>query len=757
MRRRTPVRIYVLWHKSFAEGLPLARHIYHWFRLPSGEGIPVYFRCAENPFGESFPEIREEDCDHNIIIPLVEPNMVASMPWRRKIEKLANTASDSEAGDWQGARCHLLPIALHDTAYQMPSAVRRLNFIRKVGPSGNAPDEVLMSRLTEALCLLLRGIASPGVTDPIKIFLSHAKADGTDVPKEIKSFIQNETQAHTFFDENDIAYGHDFAKVIEKALQTESAGLLVVQGDHYADRPWCRKEIRDFLEPRRISESGEEAGRPALFSVMPSVVVSNFEGNKVARTIPELGHAPSVQWKPQAARSAVVTLLREILFSNFYRLLARRERSGFPDSDGPRRLLVNRPPDPVMVEQLLQLAKVDRNHPKGVTIHHPGHGLTSVELEGLQALYGNFGFHAFGARIEEPASVGGGNDSGKAGVFAGRVLAISAGNACDILKSGFSDDHTVELLTAILHPLFKKDISLLYGGGLPKWDDPDKPWISKVNYTHTFLGLLLAERDKTDGNPSGEPGLKADTLPSRLFNLSAWPHSLDFTIEDEARWVNTCSFLCVTQGMAGIPADEILGPEHVEEEHRRQKILNTAVCLTAMRRRRCGDFTCDTPERENFEFQPIAHLFVGGKLRRYSGMIPGVWEEMLHAYLAERPCFVVRATRGAAGRLGEWLLNPPVDRPVELSVAYQARQSGDPEVYRWLADQLDDASDRLGPTQAFDQLWQLIQARHDSSLSEVLRNKLSDEENEDLLRSGDFGEIARLIGKGLERLAEPGR
>ena len=249
MAVKTPVRIYVLWHEDFADGLPLARHIYHWFRLSTGEGIPVYFRT-------SLPEdardlgIDDRSCDLNIIVPLVESHMVASLPWRRYVEALTRKAIDEpEPGK---ASYEMRPVALHTNAYQMPSAVKRLNFIRHLEMKIGEDDDVLLTKLTEAFCLLLREQVIGKQSKPIKIFLSHAKADGTDVPKEIKNFIQTETQCHTFFDENDISYGQGFSDVIEDALETESAGLLVIQGDNYADRPWCRKEIRDFLKPHKI-------------------------------------------------------------------------------------------------------------------------------------------------------------------------------------------------------------------------------------------------------------------------------------------------------------------------------------------------------------------------------------------------------------------------------------------------------------------------------------------------------------------------
>ncbi|MEM7392911.1 MAG: toll/interleukin-1 receptor domain-containing protein, partial [Verrucomicrobiota bacterium] len=288
-----------MWHSENEEGERFARAIYHWFRLPSSEGIPVYFRRCDETFVKLY-----DNCELNIVIPLVEPHMVASVYWRQWVSDLARfstNGSGKRVHDLvpEGSRCSLLPVALHNTAYQMPSEVRKLNFVRHQDGTTAGDIESLLVKLTEALCLILRReVAGAQELQPIKVFLSHAKADGTDVPRKIKNYIQTATQCQTFFDENDIAYGLDFGDTIKNALMTESAGLLVIQGDHYADRPWCRKEIRDFLKPLHVNEENREnknenkKQKPddAVYSVMPAVVVTNFLGNKVARTIPELGH-----------------------------------------------------------------------------------------------------------------------------------------------------------------------------------------------------------------------------------------------------------------------------------------------------------------------------------------------------------------------------------------------------------------------------------------------------------------------------------
>lgn len=754
MAVRTPVRIYVLWHAAYKDGIKLARHIYHWFRLSTGEGIPVYFRCWKDK-EEDIPSIRDNDCDLNIIVPLVEPNMVASLAWRRYVESLViktNEIQYKKRGSQPNADYKILPIALDVTAYQMPSVVNRLNFIRHLDEKSKIDYEIMLIKLTEAMGLILREVVVGKKTTPIKIFLSHAKADGTEIPKKIKHYIQTETQCHTFFDENDINYGHDFSDEIKEALETDSAGLLVIQGDHYADRPWCRKEIRDFLKPHRIGDPEETDG--ILYSIMPAVVVINFAGNKSARTIPELGHASCLQWTDDAARRAVVTILREILFSSFYRLLAQAAKRNIEPSDEKINILVNRPPDPVMVEHVCRDAKIKYGSRDGVIIHHPGHGLTGVEKRGMQDIY-TMRFKAFGANYDAELCKELMPDEIKIeNYFSGEVLGVSVSESTDILTAGISDDHTVELLRAILRPAFKQGISLLYGGSLPSWGQNEKEaWESRINFTETFLDYLLAERntEKKERRDKKKDSTKSEVLAPapRLFNLSAWPYSTKFSIKEEAQWINTCSFIRVTQEDAGIQ-QLIESPVFDEDKKTPEQRLNTALCLNAMRKMVCSKIHCDTPDFENFEFTPLAHLFIGGKIHDFSGIIPGVWEEILRAFEAGQPSFIVGASRGAAGMVARWLNEPPKQKPEELSFNYFVQNSRNPEMMQMLGNDIERAASYLAPDRQLNRLWEFIDSRKiDRNLPD---NGLSQDENERLWTSQSFREVAGLIGKGLCKL-----
>jgi hypothetical protein len=101
----SPVRIYVLWHPKFAEGLALARRIYYWFRLETMEGIPVFFRSGSGPESRTPPGV-PDDCPINYIIPLVEAHMVACPYWRAYVAAFAEPVASRNSTD------RLYPVAM---------------------------------------------------------------------------------------------------------------------------------------------------------------------------------------------------------------------------------------------------------------------------------------------------------------------------------------------------------------------------------------------------------------------------------------------------------------------------------------------------------------------------------------------------------------------------------------------------------------------------------------------------------------------
>lgn len=754
-----PVRIYVLWHPDFKAGENLAHAIHRWFRLESLEGIPVFFRSTA-ALGQSLPLPISADCPLNYVLPLVEANMVADPDWRGYVLRMM----DQE-------HLRLFPVALDTFAFQMPPRLRGLNFIRHPLTANPPPtDELLLGALTEVLCRDLRrsesrsgssnAVQAGGVPEKIKIFLSHAKADGTEVPVRLKNYIQLNTQCETFFDETDIASGHEFDSILEHAICHESAGMIAVLGDQYGQRPWCRREVRRFQKPRpelrpaAATEAGvEETGEGArAFFIPPLVVVENMSGRGIARTIPELGQAPCLRWSEGSERRVVSTLLREILLGLFYRLLAR---AAVPDS-AEGTVVVNRPPDPVMVQHLLGSPEAPKPTSR---VLYPGYGISQLEKDGLKEIFPEMHFHCLSEARGKEVDLR---------PLEGKVLRLGMGNATDILAGGLGDEHNGELLVRLMRPLCRHRVSVLYGGNIPR--PGNEP---RVNFTVACLHLLLSERPAQVG-----PGCRL----ARLYSVPAWDDTDTVTVETVAEWTDVCSFHRVVPGQAGLEVPPPLPPERppasaeeadltpaqrlvAREEYRNQREAIRAQreavraqCLTRMRQRCCEGFDFELPDpapdgAKTERIRPFAHVLFGGRLEKVSGVAPGLFEEALYALRARQPVFLLGVGYGAAGAICRWLLDPPARRPAELDPDVYLRKPEVARLHRTLTG-VRSKRKRSGPTtvvEVLDGLWEIVRsARGSGGISAVLNNGLDEAENRRLLDATiGYGEVCGLVWKGL--------
>lgn len=409
--------IYVLWHPRCEPGDALATRIYGWLRPGNGLGPQVFYRCLPAPEappgglppplpGESRPQsaVQAPPAGSNlqVVILLIDAFMIADPTWRHWIGQLAR-----EQG---GAPRVCLPVALDTTAYNGPVALHALNFLRPAGvpASGTAQpwaDDVvetvsrsLLKQLTETLCdLLLRPDDAPPGAGPgptldlarpkVKIFLSHAKKDGTVPARRIRDYIYSQTQLAAFYDENDIPYGSSFSRVLEGNVSgpTQSAALIAVRSAEYARRPWCRREFSLFRRPLPMPAAGRMAEHWLL---NPTLVVDALAGGVHTPGIPELGNTAAIRWSeeiPAQEEQIVTTVLRDVLLAAFHRAL------GQTVPDGPNHLVLNWLPDPT---SLLHIPRI-RQAGAGVHVYYPGRGLTGLELDTLTDYFPDVEFFSF--------------------------------------------------------------------------------------------------------------------------------------------------------------------------------------------------------------------------------------------------------------------------------------------------------------------------------------------------------------------------
>ena len=414
----TPIpEVYVLWHPRCQLGEVLARRIHGWLRPGSALGPQVYYRCLPAPEAPSAglpPPLPGETRgmhhavaiprvgNFQIVLPLIDANMIADPAWRHWLAQLALPVNSP------GQR-EFMPVALDPTAFNAPEALRERNFLRPTGlvagpPADSAGQEAvsrsLLKQLTEALCRLMlgkrtapaavpAGAAGDGAAAPkVKIFLSHAKADGVGPARRIRDYIYSQTQLAAFYDENDIPFGSAFRRVLERDIQgEETAALIVIRSARYAGRPWCRREVSLFRRP--IAET-QDPMTAVFWRLNPVVVVEAIADGERTLGLAELGNAPLIRWAeqvPDLEEQVVTTLLRDAALAAFHSAVGRT----LPPPQH-KHLILNWLPDPTT---LLHIPSVRASSQEDLEIFYPGRGLSGLELDILGDFFPNIVFRSF--------------------------------------------------------------------------------------------------------------------------------------------------------------------------------------------------------------------------------------------------------------------------------------------------------------------------------------------------------------------------
>jgi len=296
--------VYVVWHPECQQARGYAHTIFKTLcanpAVPAsrGLGVPVKFRTAIS--GEETPAlIPFGEARHTAVFVLADDKLVAGPPWRSYADGLVDAAGSTDL---------VVPVAI-TAAKNLPPRLATRQAIRLDSASGaqdDAGDEedpgahretLLLNNVMHDLCRLLDP-ADPTVK--VKVFLSHAKADGLEIAKPISEYLRNVARLEGFFDEADILSGEPFAEVLKKQAGSLPA-LLAIQTDSYASREWCRLEL---LEAKRRR--------------VPIVVLSALQ-NRESRSFPYIGNVPVVRWRGDESLPVVVgALLGEVLRDRYF-------------------------------------------------------------------------------------------------------------------------------------------------------------------------------------------------------------------------------------------------------------------------------------------------------------------------------------------------------------------------------------------------------------------------------------------------------
>jgi hypothetical protein len=97
----------------------------------------------------------------------------------------------------------------------------------------------LMLRISYEACRLLGGKG-------VRVFLSHAKADGLPLVQSFRSLISDLAWLPYFYDVKDLAPGQNWANELRKGVR--DSAMIIVRTGAYDGREWCRAEVDEALK-----------------------------------------------------------------------------------------------------------------------------------------------------------------------------------------------------------------------------------------------------------------------------------------------------------------------------------------------------------------------------------------------------------------------------------------------------------------------------------------------------------------------------
>jgi SLOG cluster2/TIR domain len=504
-----------------------------------------------------------------------------------------------------------------------------------------------------------------------------------------------------WYDGAEIPPGGRFPEEIQNGVLNSSA-LVTVLTDNWSSREWCRREVLE-----------------AKLAARPVVVVDALEA-RVIRLFPYLGNAMTLRWRAaiaspddttddawskrrelweheDAALIIEAALLEALRYQHEYRRLLR--------SAGTNEIALGTPPEALTVAHLpagttrvwypdppLGREELDRLQPAGATDPERHIDLTTP----LSEL----------ARWKRPPGI--------------QTVAVSLSNAPDTEIYGGSPEHLATFADDLVLYLLIAGLRVAYGGvlghdallkGAIEGDD--------MNYVERLLAMVRSYSVLLSDVAGGPP------VP--IENWVAWPIHCRFGDNELRNYGQEATLrdlprppdLDVTADDLQAAANGFVPPETPAQRYA------WAQSLTFM--------------RESMQANTSARIAMGGRLKGYQGLWPGVLEEGIVSLRAGQPLYLLGLFGGAARLLIDALRGAQRD---ELTSLWLSALEG--------SDELRDEYRRRGHTvQTPEALAAELKQRGAAGLSVALNNGLSEDENSELVGSDNPQRIVALILSGL--------
>lgn len=703
MANSPTLALYLLAHPQSGTANQVASALMRHFVEPPASGglrIPVFFTPER---GDDFPPLLDskgglnlDAAQHTIVVILGDARMLRTISGGTGKAWIEFVTQALELAPLETSPHHILPVALDQEGFRLSERQHVLPAMLK---ENMTPTEAADHRLAElSFHIAARGIqllehgrvpavAAHCMEAPVRLFFSHAKIDlnedSRDPVRLTRDLIlKNELPIDEWYDAQKITTGQDFADAITAGIRDCSI-MLAFRTDQYGSRPWCRREV---LEAKRLGAH--------------ILIVDVLETGE-SRSFPYAGNVPTIRWQFRDPRVDARRVIDRAVLEALRFKHNRAELDGIAEEG---ETILPAPPEAVTLAH----SYADENVKK--TFLYPDPPLGREELEVLQQLRPNALFVTpltKIARWPRPSRI--------------EVITVSISESDDVRKYGLSTDHFDTLTDEIHLYLLLAGLKIAYGGALKGGS------VVGSNFTLRLFELVRAYSKLAEG-------VNVKPLKEAILNIAPWPLYLNY---GESEWAL----------FSGEIADYKAGPrpdlpwsddEIFPIEGGRSRVL-----LSDTPQRRYAWARGLTAMRELITVHSNARLVIGGKLKGFAGLLPGVIEEAWISLKAKKPLFLIGGFGGAARAVSDQLSE--VER-LEFTEDWAEQNIPDYELTKALYDQ------HGGQFMSLAQIGANIKEYRQSGFTVALKNGLNDLENQELIFSTDPRRIVELILMGLSRL-----
>ena len=499
--------------------------------------------------------------------------------------------------------------------------------------------------------------------EPIKLFLSHTKKDGSGYAYA-KSIIHHIATLNIgrFFDIYDIPPGTNFEEKIEENI--EESTFLAIMSDNYSTRYWCQRELmaaKEHDRPIVIANCLEEYEDRSFSAVanLPSIRVPSAKQKKYTKKekllqldilTEELNFktthnllSSSIKYKVKSKDSMriLVAVMIETIRCEYSIEILKFYRKKYIKFLGDAKIL-SRPPESWQIQEAIN-SKKNIFYPEPPIYHRELMWLlpktdkiernTSVKIS-TPLWHGKYIFQEGEWKEENNIENNQENEKqkNKIGLSIANYLYFSReghGYIYDnkdmskiaVLPCENHNQHVDDLTRfsqTLVRYLLAGGYKLIYGGDL-----------RDNGYTEFILNEARITKDRLHKDKSkgkNKAKFKKSKNDAYISNYVAWPYYLE---EKTKAWcVNEPGLFEVTRVD---PANGVREPENYPGKELND-LCDRSVSLTKMR-------------KESID-KSDARVFAGGKIRGYSGKMPGLLEEFIISYNENKPIYLVGGLGG---------------------------------------------------------------------------------------------------------------